>query len=84
MEKTTAKSPKQHDANQTFFIRHPADIKFFGIRVVKKNKLFDIHSNEYMCLVPRVLVQGTVFARMSPDQKAHLVEELQTQGLLFP
>jgi len=33
-------------------------------------------------LVPRVLVQGTVFARMSPDQKAHLVEELQTQGYI--
>lgn len=28
-------------------------------------------------LVPRVVSCGTVFARMSPDQKAHLVEELQ-------
>lgn len=28
-------------------------------------------------LVPRVVSSGTVFARMSPDQKAHLVEELQ-------
>ncbi|XP_042231974.1 polyamine-transporting ATPase 13A3-like isoform X3 [Homarus americanus] len=28
-------------------------------------------------LVPRIIARGTVFARMSPDQKAQLVEELQ-------
>ncbi|XP_042856175.1 polyamine-transporting ATPase 13A3-like isoform X1 [Penaeus japonicus] len=28
-------------------------------------------------LVPRIVARGTVFARMSPDQKAQLVEELQ-------
>lgn len=28
-------------------------------------------------LVPRIVAKGTVFARMSPDQKAQLVEELQ-------
>nr|XP_045614575.1 polyamine-transporting ATPase 13A3-like isoform X4 [Procambarus clarkii] len=28
-------------------------------------------------LVPRIIARGTVFARMSPDQKAHLVQELQ-------
>ena len=31
-------------------------------------------------LLARVLVKGTIFARMSPDQKAGLVEELQTLG----
>ncbi|XP_053650213.1 polyamine-transporting ATPase 13A3 isoform X6 [Cherax quadricarinatus] len=29
-------------------------------------------------LLPRIITRGTVFARMSPDQKAQLVEELQT------
>ena len=30
-----------------------------------------------------MLVRGTVFARMSPDQKAQLVEEFQTLGKIF-
>ncbi|KAK7028908.1 hypothetical protein SK128_015024 [Halocaridina rubra] len=29
-------------------------------------------------LIPRIVARGTVFARMSPDQKAQLVEELQS------
>ncbi|EDO46433.1 predicted protein [Nematostella vectensis] len=31
-------------------------------------------------LMKRLLVCGTVFARMSPEQKTHLVEELQSIG----
>lgn len=35
------------------------------------------HFPEY---IPRVVVKGTVFARMSPDQKLQLIEELQNIG----
>ncbi|XP_023338513.1 probable cation-transporting ATPase 13A3 isoform X5 [Eurytemora carolleeae] len=45
-------------------------------------KTWSILIKHFPDLVPRILVQGTVFARMSPDQKAHLVEELQTQGYI--
>lgn len=31
-------------------------------------------------LLDRILIRGTIFSRMSPDQKANLIEELQTLG----
>ncbi|KAK3865299.1 hypothetical protein Pcinc_029091 [Petrolisthes cinctipes] len=38
---------------------------------------WSVITQHFPSLVPRVVARGTVFARMSPDQKAHLVEELQ-------
>ncbi|KAK8405761.1 hypothetical protein O3P69_001925 [Scylla paramamosain] len=40
-------------------------------------KAWSVICQHFPDLVPRVVARGTVFARMSPDQKAHLVEELQ-------
>lgn len=40
-------------------------------------KAWAVITQHFPDLVPRVVSRGTVFARMSPDQKAHLVEELQ-------
>ena len=34
----------------------------------------------YVCVCVQLLVKGTVFARMSPDQKAQLVTDLQSLG----
>lgn len=40
-------------------------------------RAWSVITQHFPSLVPRVVARGTVFARMSPDQKAHLVEELQ-------
>ena len=34
----------------------------------------------YSELIPECVVKGTIFARMSPDQKQQLVQALQTTG----
>jgi len=34
----------------------------------------------YPELVPKIITRGAVFARMSPDQKQDLIQELQTLG----
>jgi len=50
------------------------------VHLAVTGKIWSIIIKHFPHLVPRVLVQGTVFARMSPDQKAQLVEQLQTLG----
>ena len=42
--------------------------------------VFHIIKTYYPELLPRILVRGTVFARMSPEQKQQLVELLQGLG----
>jgi len=34
----------------------------------------------YPELIPKVVTRGAIFARMSPDQKQQLVQELQSLG----
>ncbi|XP_077866411.1 polyamine-transporting ATPase 13A3 [Saccoglossus kowalevskii] len=41
-------------------------------------KTFAVIMEHFPDLVPKIAVRGTVFARMSPDQKAQLVEALQS------
>jgi len=43
-------------------------------------KTFHIVSTQFPHLLPKLLTHGTVFARMSPDQKQSLVEGLQSTG----
>ncbi|GFN76982.1 cation-transporting ATPase, partial [Plakobranchus ocellatus] len=38
---------------------------------------YQVICNHFPDLLPRICVQGTIFARMSPDQKCHLIEQLQ-------
>ena len=38
-----------------------------------------IHEH-FPCLIPKLVVKGTVFARFSPEQKAQLIESLQSVG----
>lgn len=43
-------------------------------------KTWAIVKEHFPELLHRILIRGTIFSRMSPDQKANLVEELQTLG----
>ncbi|KAM5292139.1 putative cation-transporting ATPase 13A4 [Ctenodactylus gundi] len=40
-------------------------------------KSFHVISQHFSSLLPKILINGTIFARMSPGQKASLVEEFQ-------
>lgn len=40
-------------------------------------KCWAVLQEHYPELIPRCVVKGTIFARMSPDQKQELVQELQ-------
>jgi len=52
------------------------------VHLALTGKAWNVLIKHFPELVPRVLVRGTVFARMSPDQKAQLVEEFQTLGYI--
>ncbi|XP_061189537.1 polyamine-transporting ATPase 13A3-like isoform X2 [Saccostrea echinata] len=41
---------------------------------------FGVLSTHFPEYIPRVVVKGTIFARMSPDQKLQLIEDLQNIG----
>jgi len=43
-------------------------------------KTWAIVKEHFPELLQRILIRGTIFSRMSPDQKANLVEELQSMG----
>jgi len=43
-------------------------------------KTWTVIKEHFPELLQRILIRGTIFSRMSPDQKANLVEELQTLG----
>lgn len=43
-------------------------------------KAFAVIKDHFPELMPKLVVRGTVFARMSPDQKQQLVEQLQNLG----
>lgn len=45
-------------------------------------KTWAIIKEHFPELLHRILIRGTIFSRMSPDQKANLVEELQTLGYI--
>ena len=40
-------------------------------------RAFSVITNHFPELLPKVCVMGTVFARMAPDQKCALIENLQ-------
>ncbi|KAL5492024.1 hypothetical protein EMCRGX_G017412 [Ephydatia muelleri] len=48
--------------------------------LVIDGRSFDVVRSHFPDLIPKLLVKGTVFARMSPDQKAQLVIALQGLG----
>lgn len=61
--------------------------KFYSSTFLQRNyhlavtgKVFSVIQNSYPLLYERLLVCGTIFARMLPDQKTMLVESLQQLG----
>ncbi|XP_053566183.1 polyamine-transporting ATPase 13A3 [Bombina bombina] len=68
--------------------RNDLNSEKISIKVVDDNQPFDYHfamngksfaviMEHFQDLVPKLVLHGTVFARMAPDQKTQLVEELQ-------
>lgn len=48
------------------------------IHLAMTGKTWAVIRDHFPHMIPRLIVKGTVFARMGPDQKAQLVESLQT------
>ena len=46
-------------------------------------KGWSIIQEHYSDLIPQIVVKGTIFARMSPDQKPQLVQELPKRDILW-
>lgn len=53
---------------------------FNNYRFAMSGKVWGVAREYYPELIPRFVTRGTIFARMSPDQKQQLVEELQSMG----
>lgn len=49
-------------------------------RFAMTGKVWGVVKDYYPELLPRLVTRGTVFARMSPEQKQQLVQELQNLG----
>ncbi|XP_063927285.1 polyamine-transporting ATPase 13A3-like isoform X2 [Zophobas morio] len=49
-------------------------------RFAMTGKVWGVVKEHYPDLLPKLVTRGTVFARMSPEQKQQLVQELQTLG----
>lgn len=53
---------------------------FNNYRLAMSGKVWGVVRENYPELIPRLVTRGTIFARMSPDQKQQLIEELQGMG----
>uniref|UniRef100_A0A1Y1K832 Cation-transporting ATPase n=1 Tax=Photinus pyralis TaxID=7054 RepID=A0A1Y1K832_PHOPY len=49
-------------------------------RFTMSGKVWGVIRDYYPELIPRLVTRGSIFARMSPDQKQQLIEELQSMG----
>ncbi|CAH1240760.1 ATP13A3 [Branchiostoma lanceolatum] len=61
---------------QVIPIKEPEGRYHFAV----SGKSFAVIRSHFSDLIPKICVRGTVFARMSPNQKAQLVESLQDLG----
>nr|XP_042115070.1 polyamine-transporting ATPase 13A3 isoform X2 [Peromyscus maniculatus bairdii] len=53
------------------------DLQFTRFHFAMNGKSFSVILEHFQDLVPKLMLHGTVFARMAPDQKTQLVEALQ-------
>ena len=58
----------------------PEYLKRRNYRFAIDGRVWDVLKQSYADLVPKIVSRGVVFARMSPDQKQQLIEELQHLG----
>lgn len=61
------------------YVKKPSSL-FNNYRFAVTGKVWSTVRNYYPELIPRLVTRGAIFARMSPDQKQQLVEELQGLG----
>ncbi|TPP55946.1 Cation-transporting ATPase [Fasciola gigantica] len=62
---------------------HRVDIRILDrsdFHLAISGKTWAVIRDHYPWLIPKLVVKGTVFARFSPDQKAQLIEALQSVG----
>ncbi|XP_014662698.1 PREDICTED: LOW QUALITY PROTEIN: probable cation-transporting ATPase 13A3, partial [Priapulus caudatus] len=83
------KDPDEHEGSELDTVASENDSTAVHVQLQDENeayrfavdgKTFDVIRYSYPDLLPRILVRGTVFSRMSPDQKAVVVEVLQKLG----
>lgn len=72
LESATITTTVQHDVRPQCL--------FNNYRFAMTGKVWGIVREYYPDLIPRLVTRGSVFARMSPEQKQQLVQELQTLG----
>lgn len=57
-----------------------AQVLYNNYRFAMTGKVWGIVKEYYPELMPKLVTRGSVFARMAPEQKQQLVQELQTLG----
>lgn len=78
IESGPLKSYEYDDENNP--LKSPLDKTNNNYRFAMNGKTWNIIRDEFPELLPRFVTRGTVFARMSPDQKQTLILELQNLG----
>ncbi|XP_070560588.1 polyamine-transporting ATPase 13A3-like isoform X2 [Ptychodera flava] len=68
------------DSDIKTYHHHTVDIDNHKFHFAVTGKSFGVIKNYFPDLMKKIIVRGTVFARMSPDQKTQLVEALQEIG----
>ncbi|KAM9316543.1 putative cation-transporting ATPase 13A4 [Gastrophryne carolinensis] len=77
----TWETPKGHVENQktneeSINMCYPDD-KAKDVHFAMNGKTYQVIVNHFYTLLPKILINGTIFARMSPGQKSSLIEEFQ-------
>ncbi|CAH8649534.1 unnamed protein product [Schistosoma margrebowiei] len=83
------KLDKHLDKSDTFKYKDSAENRYaLSIRMIDRpdfhlaisGKTWSVIQEHYPWLIPKLVVKGTVFARFSPEQKAQVIEALQSVG----
>ncbi|CAH8576479.1 unnamed protein product [Schistosoma turkestanicum] len=83
------KLDKHLDTSSSFQHRDTAENRYaLSIRMIDRpdfhlaisGKTWSVIQEHYPWLIPKLVVKGTVFARFSPEQKAQVIEALQSVG----
>uniref|UniRef100_K7G2Q9 Cation-transporting ATPase n=1 Tax=Pelodiscus sinensis TaxID=13735 RepID=K7G2Q9_PELSI len=80
---TEASSPNGHGNLETRIPvggRGRAEVERRSYHFAMSGRSYQVITQHFGYLLPKLLLQGTVFARMSPGQKSSLVEEFQKLG----
>uniref|UniRef100_A0A5F8HHD5 Polyamine-transporting ATPase 13A3 n=1 Tax=Monodelphis domestica TaxID=13616 RepID=A0A5F8HHD5_MONDO len=77
-----ASSPEIDSEEMPIKLAHDSleDLQVAPYHFAMNGKSFSVILEHFQDLVPKLVLHGTVFARMAPDQKTQLVEALQNRG----